>query len=297
MAISTVRKGRDEARAAARPDDVVKVRRSSGKRPFEVAHPEVWPALQKLSDPVTRGDPESPLRWTCKSTLVSSAELFSQHGIRISDRTVAKLLRDHGYSLQAPNKSVEGKQHPDRNAQFEHINAKAQDCVERGVPVISVDTEKKERFSPSLAPLCSSTQPRATSPSAQRWAVSASSFDQMSGGAQCCSRTRLCAASRPSIAPTGWSLCGGAATSADCSAATTGTEVFRDCVTAAGSSAVRGAPQAVSRAIAPSTLPNTGDRSWIENMPGHVARALPLHRPFEREHWRHRRIAITTLTR
>ena len=120
------------------------MRRSAGKRPFEVAHPEVWPALEKLVDPVTRGDPESPLRWTCKSTHVLAAELFAQHGIRISDRTVAKLLREHGYSLQAPNKSVEGAQHPDRNAQFEHINAKAEDCIERGVPVISVDTKKKE---------------------------------------------------------------------------------------------------------------------------------------------------------
>ncbi len=144
MAISTVRKGRDEARAGARPEDVVKVRRSSGTRPYEVAHPEVWPALEKLVDPVTRGDPESPLRWTCKSTHMLSAELFAQHGIRVSHKTVAKLLRQHGYSLQAPNKSVEGTQHPDRNAQFEYINAKAQDCVERGVPVISVDTKKKE---------------------------------------------------------------------------------------------------------------------------------------------------------
>ena len=144
MAISTVRKGRDEARAGARPEDVVKVRRSSGKRPFEVAHPTVWPALERLIDPVTRGDPESPLRWTSKSTQVLSAELFAQHVIRVSDRTVAKLLRSHGYSLQAPNKSVEGAQHPDRNAQFEHINGKARACVERGVPVISVDTKKKE---------------------------------------------------------------------------------------------------------------------------------------------------------
>jgi hypothetical protein len=144
MAISTVRKGRDEARAGARPEDVVKVRRSNGPRPYEVAHPDVWPALEKLVDPVTRGDPESPLRWTCKSTHMLSAELFAQHGVRISDKTVAKLLRDHGYSLQAPNKSVEGTQHPDRNAQFEHINAKARDCVERKVPVISVDTKKKE---------------------------------------------------------------------------------------------------------------------------------------------------------
>lgn len=144
LAISTVRKGRDEARAGAHPEDVVKDRRSTGKRPYEVAHPEVWPALEKLVDPVTRGDPESPLRWTCKSTHVLSAEMFTQYGIRLCDKTVAKLLRDHKYSLQAPNKAVEGKQHPDRNAQFEHINAKAQDCIDRGVPVISVDTKKKE---------------------------------------------------------------------------------------------------------------------------------------------------------
>jgi Rhodopirellula transposase DDE domain len=144
MAISTVRKGRDEARAGARPEDVVKVRRSAGKRPFEILNPKVWPALEKFVDPLTRGDPESRLRWTCKSTMALSAELFAQHGIRVSDRTVARLLRDHGYSLQAANKTVEGAQHPDRNAQFEHINAKAQDCVERGVPVISVDTKKKE---------------------------------------------------------------------------------------------------------------------------------------------------------
>jgi hypothetical protein len=144
LAISTVRKGRDEARAGARREDVVKVRRSAGKRPYESANPDVWPAIEKLVDPVTRGDPESPLRWTCKSTHALSAELFERHGIRISDKTVAKLLREHGYSLQAPNKSVEGAQHPDRNAQFEHINAKAQDRIDRGIPVISVDTKKKE---------------------------------------------------------------------------------------------------------------------------------------------------------
>ena len=144
LAISTVRKGRDEVRAGAQREDVVNVRRSPGKRPFEEGNPEVWPALEKLVDPLTRGDPESPLRWTCKSTHALSAELFSGHAIRISDKTVAKLLREHGYSLQAPNKSVEGAQHPDRNAQFEHINAKAQACIERGVPVISVDTKKKE---------------------------------------------------------------------------------------------------------------------------------------------------------
>ena len=144
MAISTVRKGRDEVRAGAKLEDVVNVRRSPGTRPYDVLHPEVWPALERLVDPVTRGDPESPLRWTSKSTYTLSAEMLTLHGISLCDKTVAKLLREHGYSLQAPSKSVEGAQHPDRNAQFEHINAKAQDCIERGVPVISVDTKKKE---------------------------------------------------------------------------------------------------------------------------------------------------------
>jgi hypothetical protein len=127
-------------RAGAKREDVVNVRRSPGKRPYEEANPDVWPALEKLVDPLTRGDPESPLRWTCKSTHALAGELFERHRIRISDKTVAKLLREHGYSLQAPNKSVEGAQHPDRNAQFEHINDEAQACIGRGIPVISVDT-------------------------------------------------------------------------------------------------------------------------------------------------------------
>jgi len=75
---------------------------------------------------------------------VLASELFAQHSIRISDKTVAKLLREHGYSLQAPNKAVEGAQHPDRDKQFNHINTTAERCLERGVPVISVDTKKKE---------------------------------------------------------------------------------------------------------------------------------------------------------
>lgn len=145
LAISTVRKGRDEARAGAVPSDVVKARRKGGgQRPYEVQHPEAWAKLERLVEPVSRGDPESPLRWTCKSTHELSAELWAEHRIRISDKTVAKLLRAHGYSLQAPQKTVEGKQHPDRNAQFEHINTTAAECLDRGVPVLSVDTKKKE---------------------------------------------------------------------------------------------------------------------------------------------------------
>ena len=145
LAISTVRKGRDEVRRGAGAEEVVQARRQGGGRPrHDVAHPTLWPALETQVDPVTRGDPESPLRWTCKSTHQLAAEMFTQHGIRVCDKTVARLLRENGYSLQAPNKAVEGAQHPDRNAQFEHINATAQDCLDRGVPFISVDTKKKE---------------------------------------------------------------------------------------------------------------------------------------------------------
>jgi len=119
-------------------------RKGGGRKRHEAVHPELVPALEKLVDPVTRGDPESPLRWTCKSTRALAAEMFTRYGLRVGDKTIARLLRDQGYSLQAARKTVEGAQHPDRNAQFEHINAKARDCIDRGVPFISVDTKKKE---------------------------------------------------------------------------------------------------------------------------------------------------------
>jgi hypothetical protein len=145
LAISTVTLGRDEIRAGVKKKGLVKVRRQgAGRPPHEVAHPRLVPALEKLVAPGTRGDPESPLLWTIKSTHALSAEMFTEHGIRVGDKTVARLLRERDYSLQAAKKTVEGKQHPDRNAQFEHINAKAEDCIERGVPFISVDTKKKE---------------------------------------------------------------------------------------------------------------------------------------------------------
>ena len=145
MAISTVQKGRNELRAGADDAGLVKVRRKGGGRPsHDEAHPGLVPALEKLVDPATRGDPMSPLRWTCKSAVVLSREVFQSHGIRVSDKTVGKVLRKMGYSLQAAKKTVEGAQHPDRNAQFEHINATANSCIARSVPFISVDTKKKE---------------------------------------------------------------------------------------------------------------------------------------------------------
>jgi hypothetical protein len=146
LAISTVQKGRNEFRAGAkRPKDLVKARRrGGGRRRQEEIYPDLGEKLEALVDPMTRGDPESPLRWTAKSTRALTDELVLRHGIRVSERTVAQLLKDRGYSLQATSKAIEGKQHPDRNAQFEHINAKASECLARGVPFISVDTKKKE---------------------------------------------------------------------------------------------------------------------------------------------------------
>ena len=99
--------------------------------------------LERLIDPVTRGDPESPLRWTCKSVRKSAEELRGM-GHATSRRMVAELLHELGYSLQANRKTFEGKGHQDRNAQFEHINAKVQTALKAGEPVISVDAKKKE---------------------------------------------------------------------------------------------------------------------------------------------------------
>jgi len=99
--------------------------------------------LDRLVDPTTRGDPESPLRWTCKSVRRLAEEL-QQEGHAVSYQTVAELLHDLDYSLQAKQKTLEGSQHADRDKQFEHINRKAQRYLRQGQPVISVDTKKKE---------------------------------------------------------------------------------------------------------------------------------------------------------
>jgi hypothetical protein len=98
--------------------------------------------LETLVDPVTRGDPQSPLRWTCKSTRRLAAELQAM-GHTVGPRTVARLLRALDYSLQANRKTKEGTSHPDRNAQFAYINARTQAFQGRGQPVISVDAKKK----------------------------------------------------------------------------------------------------------------------------------------------------------
>jgi hypothetical protein len=100
-------------------------------------------ALEQLIDPVTRGDPQSPLRWLCKSTAELARALTTQ-GHPVSARTVGRLLHAMGYSLQSNRKTHEGSDHPDRDAQFEHLNTQVQDFQQRGQPTISVDTKKKE---------------------------------------------------------------------------------------------------------------------------------------------------------
>lgn len=118
-------------------------RKGAGRKRTVDQDPTLKADLEQLIDPVTRGDPESPLRWTCKSTR-QLADALHEMGHRTSHRMVGELLRDLGYRLQSNRKTLEGSSHPDRNAQFEHIHAQVKQFQDRGDPVISVDTKKKE---------------------------------------------------------------------------------------------------------------------------------------------------------
>jgi hypothetical protein len=121
-----------------------RVRRAgAGRKRAEHSDPTLQKDLEALVEPLTRGDPMSALRWTCKSTARLAEELTNK-GHAVTDRTVARLLREMDYTLQVTQKTREGASHPDRNAQFEYINATSQDFMQRGQPVISVDTKKKE---------------------------------------------------------------------------------------------------------------------------------------------------------
>jgi hypothetical protein len=138
----TVRRGRDELEAGVEPGG--RVRGPGGGRPSLVdLDAGLLPALEALVDPETRGDPMSPLRWTTKSTANLAGQLTGA-GHRVTARTVAGLLKAAGYSLQGNAKTVEGKQHPDRDAQFRYINAEVVAFQAGGDPVISVDCKKKE---------------------------------------------------------------------------------------------------------------------------------------------------------
>ena len=126
------------------PAPVNRVRASGGgRKKAEIADPELLDRLDSLIEPGTRGDPESPLRWTTKSTRNLARELTAM-GHHISHSVVAKILRTAGFSLQGTRKTLEGTQHPDRDTQFRYINSLAAQSLTDGEPVISVDTKKKE---------------------------------------------------------------------------------------------------------------------------------------------------------
>jgi transposase len=118
-------------------------RKGGGRKKTVTKDPSLREDLERLVEPVTRGDPESLLRWTCKSVRKLAEELVHQ-GHQVSHQLVSELLHELGYSLQANRKTREGGEHPDRDAQFEHVNAQAEAFLAAGEPVVSVDAKKKE---------------------------------------------------------------------------------------------------------------------------------------------------------
>jgi transposase len=143
---TTVRRGMDELEAGEAPLGRVR-RRGGGRKKAADVDPELRPALLALVEPDMRGDPMSALRWTVKSTRTLADELGRQ-GHRVCADTVGDLLREEGFSLQGNAKTLEGKQHPDRDAQFRYLNEQAKRYQDTGDPVISVDTKKKELVGP-----------------------------------------------------------------------------------------------------------------------------------------------------
>jgi Rhodopirellula transposase DDE domain len=138
----TVAKGARELEGGAEPSGRVRAP-GGGRKPATENDPGLGPALRALVDPQTRGDPTSPLVWTTKSTR-NLADALTGGGHRVSDRTVARMLRAQGFSLQANAKVTEGRQHADRDAQFGYLNAQVIEHLAIGAPVVSVDTKKKE---------------------------------------------------------------------------------------------------------------------------------------------------------
>jgi transposase len=140
-----IRQGLEELGQAAAPTaGRHRIRREGGGRKKAIEKdPSLRADLERLVEPTTRGDPESPLRWTCKSVRQLAKEL-QQEGHQVSHQLVSELLHDLDYSLQANRKTVEGTEHPDRDAQFAYINRRVGLFLRQGDPVISVDTKKKE---------------------------------------------------------------------------------------------------------------------------------------------------------
>jgi len=156
----TVGRGAGELEAGVVVDGRVRAT-GAGRKSVEHHDPGLWPALDELVDPETRGDPMSRLRWTTKSTVKLADELAAQ-GHQAGPDTVARLLKDHDYSLQGNAKTIEGKQHPDRDAQFRYLNDQVTTFLTAGLPVISVDTKRRSWSGPTR------TAARSTSPRAHR---------------------------------------------------------------------------------------------------------------------------------
>ena len=139
-----ITKGCKELKLSLTKEDNIRIRsKGAGRKKLSVVNLKLKKSLEHLIAPATRGDPESPLKWTSKSVR-KLAEALNKKGHVISHQTVAVLLSEMGYSLQANKKVIEGGKHPDRNEQFEHINTKVKEYQAIGQPVISVDTKKKE---------------------------------------------------------------------------------------------------------------------------------------------------------
>ena len=143
IAHSTIRRGIRELDTGDTAGAGRQRRQGAGRPRTEVVDPNVKAALEGLVEPESRGDPQSPLRWTCKSTRRLAEELTAQ-GHPVGPTTVRQLLKEAGYSLQANRKTREGQSHPDRDAQFRFINGRVKAQQRRGQPAISVDTKKKE---------------------------------------------------------------------------------------------------------------------------------------------------------
>lgn len=138
-----IAKGIGEIQEGVAPP-VGRVRRpGAGRKSITVSDPRLLEALEEMIDGQTRGDPESPLRWICKSTRTIATQLAKKKH-PVSHAKVAQILHDLNYSLQSNRKTEEGTDHPDRDAQFRHINAAVKKCLKQSIPVISVDTKKKE---------------------------------------------------------------------------------------------------------------------------------------------------------
>ena len=143
LSARTVQKGTREVDEGIEP--AIRVRSpGAGRKTVEESQPGLVEALDKLIDPETRGDPMCPLRWTTKSTRVLADEMTAQ-GYPVSHSTLAKVLAGMGYSLQAPAKTREGADHPDRDAQFRYLDGLVRAHMAAGAPVISVDGKKKEK--------------------------------------------------------------------------------------------------------------------------------------------------------